>query len=197
MAGKKQKRTSNNPAGRPQSDELTLRIHSALFGMLIENGYKTISMEAVANRAAVSRPALYRRYANIARLTLGALQEAGSASVIMNRTSDLRSDLETYLAGLVAALAFDSPVGKAFRGVFSEALANPQFGGEFVNLIEKRRRPVAIRLKAGDSFRTDEQIENALDHLFGPILYRLLMRGMPVSDAHIRVTVDAMLCVSP
>ena len=186
---KKNARPSNNPAGRPRSDEATQKLHEAVWDILREQGYEALSVEAVADRARVSRPAIYRRYGGRLALVLRALGEAGDSEVAMRQTASFRKDLERYLLDLAKALHEGSPVGRAFRGALSEALVNREARREFEALIRIQRRPVQQRLRADHP-----GLEHALaDLLFGPVLYRLLIRGLPVSRAFVRRVVEAAL----
>lgn len=187
-------RASNNPAGRPLSQTLSDSLESAVIALLAEHGYKGISMDAVARRAGVSRPALYRRFATVAELTLASLENAGTrALVAVRETDDLARDLEEYLAKLGRTLGVHSLIGQAFRGVLSEAVVSEEFAARFGRFIEQRRQPVAVRLRAADPQLAGPKLEDALDLLFGPVLYRLMVRQIPVSRRSVRVAVQSAL----
>lgn len=187
------KRRSNNPIGRPQSEEVTEHIHAAVFLLLKNNLYRDLSLEAIAAKAGVSRPALYRRYASVGQVILGALQAAGSSIVQMPRTTEVQKDLYLYLRSLVSSIAEDSVIGRALRGVLAAALTDSMLDRDFALFIEKRREPVRRRLLEWNNELTLAQLDAALDSMFGPILYRLLIRRVPVQNKHVTEIVDRAL----
>ena len=183
-------KTSNNPAGRPRSAEVTERIHAAVFALMKDVPYGELSLDAIAARAEVSRPALYRRYRSVAEVVLGALQAVGGTILPMPNTSDVRRDLCLYFRSLVASIAQDSIIGCALRGVLAGALTDPRFGTHFARFIEKRREPVRQRLLKWDRALTPVELEGALDSMFGPILYRLLIRRVRTERSHVNKIVN-------
>jgi AcrR family transcriptional regulator len=61
------------PRGRPRDEEADARILEAALALLGEVGFAGLSMEAVARRAEVSKPTLYRRWRSKADLATAAL----------------------------------------------------------------------------------------------------------------------------
>lgn len=59
--------------GRPRSREIDESLITATLGILDEQGYPGISLEAVARRAGTSRPAIYRRWSGRPPLVLAAI----------------------------------------------------------------------------------------------------------------------------
>jgi AcrR family transcriptional regulator len=187
------RRTSNNPTGRPRSNEVTRRIHAAVFALIKRGSYQDLSIDAIAAAAGVSRPALYRRYSGVGQITLSALQAEGSAILPMARTSDVRKDLRSYFRSLAAVLAEDSVIGRALRGVLAAALTDASLGPDFAQFIEMRREPVRQRLLAWNGALGEAQLDAALDSMFGPILYRLLIRRAQASNDRVNDIVDRAL----
>jgi AcrR family transcriptional regulator len=132
--------------GRPRSDEVTGRIHGAVFALLEVSAYRDLSMEAVAKCAGVSRPSLYRRYASLGEAALGALLSVRSTTVPMQHTKDERADLHSYFRFVAAAISKRSTIGRALRGVLAAALTEETFKSDFARFIEARRGPVRQRL---------------------------------------------------
>lgn len=172
----RQKRASNNPTGRPRSTDVTDRIHAAVLDLLKEGPYQSLSLDGIAARAGVSRPAFYRRYANVGQATLGSLLAIGGTILPMPKTKDVEADLVKYFHSLTAAIDAESPVGRALRGVLAGALTDPGLGLHFAAFIDKRREPVRQRLLAWNGALSPAGLERALDAMFGPTLYRLLIR---------------------
>jgi AcrR family transcriptional regulator len=186
-------RLSNNPAGRPRSGDVTDRIHAAVLSLMKNGSYGDLSIEAIAAKAGVSRPALYRRYATVGQITLGALQAAGSTILPMRQTTNVRRDLCLYFNSLVTSIAAETVTGRALRGVLASALTDPAFGPHFARFIEKRREPVRQRLAQWNESLEAAQMEEALDAMFGPILYRLLIRRVTADGRQISRIVNHVL----
>ena len=147
-------------------------------------------MERIAEKAEVSRPALYRRYNDPGSVVLGALLAFGNNSLPMRYSDSLKDDLQAYYEAVVASLKRESAVGKALRGVLARALINDAFAEDFQNFIGSRREPVRLRIASARPKWTDRQIEAAVDALFGPMLYRILVRGVGVNELLIAALID-------
>lgn len=186
-------KVSNNPLGRPRSGHVTERIHGAVFELLKHEAYNEVTLEAIAEKAGVSRSALYRRYANVGQATLGSLLAAGAAALRMPHTPDLRKDLWLYLNSVASSIAEGTVIGEALRGVLAAALTDPGFAPHFARFIEMRREPVRQRLLEWDGALTPAQLDTSLDLMFGPILYRLLIRRVPARKNQVNDIVDRAL----
>jgi AcrR family transcriptional regulator len=106
------------PADRParatrrRGQELEDAVLDAAWDVLVEQGYHAFTYEAVASRAATSRPVLYRRWPRREDLLLATLRRGWwSTPVVVPDTGDLREDAIGYLrnantarAGVMASL---------------------------------------------------------------------------------------------
>lgn len=180
------KSTSNNPAGRPKSGVVTDRIHAAVFALLKRGGYSELSIDAISAQARVSRPAVYRRYTSVGQIVLAALEAKGPGMLPMPYTRDLKDDLCKYFQALAAAIKEHSTVGKALRGTLAAALVDRSFQRVFKRFIATRRQPVLDRLRVWDNLSSDTVLESIADTLFGPLLYRLLIRHVSIETKHIQ-----------
>lgn len=143
-------------------------------------------MDSVAKHAGVSRAALYRRYASPAELALDALESAGIEAVRMTISPNLHDDVERYLRSVTAALSRRTVTGEVFRGLLSVALVDHKFDVDFAKFIARRREPLARRLRAARPDISDAHLASVLDLLFGPLLYKLMIRGEGVAHEDIR-----------
>ena len=159
---------------RPQDPKITAAVLEATMELLAERGYATLSMAAIAERAGVGKPAIYRRFAGKADVALAAIA--------------------TALPEMRAPAATGDPA-RRFRRLIDEAL--PADGEGYVALIggliaERRRHPELIRgfrerillprraigraaieeAQRRGELRADLDPEHALDLLAGPFLAR-------------------------
>jgi AcrR family transcriptional regulator len=187
------RKQSNNPRGRPQSDLLTDSIHTAVFAILQRGSYQSLSIDAIAAQARVSRPSLYRRYGSVGQITLAALEAKGRVILHKPCSADVRKDLCSYFLALVVAVDEGSAVGRALRGTMAAALVDIELRPHFRRFIGARRQPVLNRLSAWNSCYGATELEAIADALFGPLWYRLIIRYVPVSGRDIRRIVEKAL----
>ena len=181
--------------GRPRSEETRLKIMQATADLLRESGMPALTIEAVAARAGVGKPTIYRYWANANELAMAALMETapakpargsgddalGRARLVLYRISETFSHATgRYVASMLAASHEDSEVSKAFRSHF----------------IRARRDEAGRELEAAQAageVRADADLTLALDMLFGAVFYRLLMHQSPMDTAYMDRIFDQML----
>ena len=111
----------------------------------------------------------------------------------MTYSSDLADDLQHYFTSLVRGLDRNGEVGKALRILLAKAQTDEGLAASFRDFLTQRREPVRLRVHAAFGRHSPERIEQALDHLFGPILYRLLIRNVAVDEDAVRVCIASGL----
>src|ERR1700743_1650675 len=100
------------PRGRPRSARAHEAILKAAAGLLLENGLAAVSMDAVAERAGVSKATIYRWWPTKETLALDALYTEWAAVRPAPRdTGTLRGDLLSLLRPW-ARLAGSRPYGR-------------------------------------------------------------------------------------
>jgi AcrR family transcriptional regulator len=115
--------TDHRSAPRRRGDALVAAIHGAVLAELDANGYSALSMEAVAERARVSKASLYRRWARKMDLVIDAVSATFPEPADLEDTGSLRGDLLAHLRGVARLLS--GPTGAALRGLFSDAIGEP------------------------------------------------------------------------
>jgi len=83
--------------GRPLDDEATNRILAETILMLREGGYGHLSVQAVAQRAGVTRPTIHRRWATKEDLAVASIAWAQEGVGDVVPTGDLEGDLVALL----------------------------------------------------------------------------------------------------
>lgn len=175
------------------SEKLTQQLHKALISELESKHFHELTLDGIAKAAGVARPTLYRRYSSIQQLAFAALETQSKVRLVMPYTASLADDLATYLSGVATVLHSDAPLSRALRGVLAGALVEATQRESFSRLIKKRREPVLARLNAERPKWKRSEIEHTADLLFGPILYRVLIRQESVSSRLTRVFVTEAL----
>ncbi len=147
--------------------------------LVAEVGYAATTMEAIAARAAVGKPTLYRWWPNRAALVHEAVLDHAEATPVPD-TGSLAGDLRGFVEGAVAF--FDRPlVREAWLGAVTElrddrdalAAADAAF---LRPAAEELRRRLAAAVDRGEC-RADAEPTVVLDVLLGACMAALLVPG--------------------
>jgi AcrR family transcriptional regulator len=183
--------------GRPRSEKARLAILEAAAELLLERGLPAVSMDAVAERAGVSKATIYRWWRTKETLALDTLyNEWAAVQPPARSTGSLRRDLLALLRPWVR-LAGSRPYGRVISALLTEAQMDPEFGAVYRSrFIEPRREQAgAIFRRAIERGEIPEntKIEVALDLLYGALYHRLLHGHAPLNDRFVRDVVDTAL----
>jgi AcrR family transcriptional regulator len=168
--------------GRPRSEAARLAILEAARKLLHEGGPGAVTVEAIAERAGVGKPTIYRWWPDRHAVAMAALMETDVASVASKKrsaVSTLREQLRAiarkfatstgrHVTSMIASTQSESELSKAFRSHF--VLARRAEGKALLE------RAIAAR-----EVRSDLDVEVVLDLLYGPLFFRLLI-GHAVLD---------------
>jgi AcrR family transcriptional regulator len=198
-------RPSRTPAGAAvlQAD-VTEAIRQAFFTELAQCGYGRLSIEAVARRAAVGKPAIYRRWRSKQDMAVALISEVAWAHLDMPDTGSLEGDVIAFLRAEYAVLT--DPLAKAIiPDLLSEANRNPALEAALLLAVRdpRRTRAAAIIRRAIDRGEVADTLnpDLALDVLAGPLCWRLAVVHQPLGDAEelvelAHMVMGAFTCVS-
>lgn len=183
--------------GRPRSERAREAILSAAAELLLARGLEAVSMDAVAERAGVSKATIYRWWPTKETLALDALyREWDAARPRTRETGSLRGDLLSLLRPWVR-LVGKRPYGRVIAALITEAQSDPTFAEQYrERFIEPRRdqaRPILRRAIERGELPATTDVELALDLLYGPLYHRLLHGHAPLTDRFVRDLVDTAL----
>jgi AcrR family transcriptional regulator len=183
--------------GRPRSATAKRAILRAAFDLLVEHGLAATSMDAVAQRAGVSKATIYRWWPTKGLLALDALYDGWETSPRGPReTGSLRGDLLALVRPWVR-LASAPGSRRLLAALIAEAQRHPGFAAAYrERFVEPRRahgREVFARAVARDEIPAATDVEVALDLLYGPLYHRLLHGHAPLNDRFVRDVVQATL----
>ncbi len=181
--------------GRPRDPRIDGHVLDAVVDVLRDDGWAGLSVEAVARRACVSKPAIYRRWSSLGHLIVDAVARRLLPDAVPD-TGDLRADLVAGLGQIVETLA-DPPFREAVRGVLSGFAADPDLRARWFDaVLLPRRANTGAALQAAidrGELRADLDLEQVLDALAGPLYYRGLFAHGPLDRAFVEATVDGVL----
>ncbi|MGV0801409.1 TetR/AcrR family transcriptional regulator, partial [Mycolicibacterium elephantis] len=109
--------------GRPRDPRIDGAVLAATVDLLAETGYAGLSVDAIARRAATSKPAIYRRWPSKAHLVHEAVFPLGEATDLPD-TGSVAADVREIMRRTVAVLT--TPAARAaLPGLVGEMAADP------------------------------------------------------------------------
>lgn len=169
--------------GRPRSEEADRAIIQAALDILASDGYRGLTMEAVAARAGVAKTTVYRRF----RSQLDLISELANEVVSPVRrpsTGSLRGDLAALLRDVIAVLQ-QPLVRRALPRLLAEAREHEELAMTLRRFWNRRRRLTLDLLEqalAEGRIAPDRDLEVAADALYGVVYYRYLVTGASLGD---------------
>lgn len=160
---------------RPQDPQITEAILAATVELLAERSFAELSMAAIAERAGVGKPAIYRRFTGKQDVVMAAV--AGALPAMTPPRAD-EEPRRRFRAMIDAALPADGDAYVALiGGLMAEHRRHPELIQAFRDTILLPRRAVgraAIEAaQARGELRADVDPEHAVDILGGPFLARV------------------------
>ena len=182
---------SDGPGRRRSEQSHRAILESALF-ILVEQGYRALTIEGVAKRAGVSKQTIYRWWSSKAAIVLEALTIDAQERLPVPNTGTVRGDLKVLLSGAFRELA--QRTGPIVRGLMAEAQLDPEFAQAFREDFIARRRQVLLEvLRRGqerDEISVIVDLELIVDLLYGPMWYRLLNQHAPLDGDFARHLIE-------
>jgi AcrR family transcriptional regulator len=182
--------------GRPRSESATshARIMDAVHALLQETSVRDLTMEAVAKRAGVGKPTLYKWWPTKAALVMAMFHERLVGRLESVSTATAEEVLRAKVRYLVQE--FNGLFGKVTGELIAEGQSDPAVLHEMHERHIAQRRAATIAdvergVREGE-FVPGTNPELLVDALFGPIYYRLLLR-FPLTPHYGDALVDFVL----
>jgi AcrR family transcriptional regulator len=181
--------------GRPRDPATRRRILAAAAKLLDEGGLGAVTMEAIAARAGVGRPTIYREWPNAHAVAMSAFLERDrttppsrnsrrALAALRSRLRELAETLTTRAgrstAMMIAAAQSDSELAKVIRT-------------HFVMKSREEGRALLARAAAEGDIRRNIDIEAALDLIYAPFYFRLLIGHAPLTSRDTDAILDLAL----
>src|SRR6478735_4501438 len=168
--------TSQAPSpsrGRPRDPRTRAAILTAARALLERGGLTAVTIEAIAAKAGVSRPTIYRYWPNAPAVAMAAFLDASGEPAAAKAS---RSSLAALRAQLHAvADAFAAPAGRSVAAMVAAAQSETELAKAFRNEFIARNR------------------DATLDLVFGPLFYRLLMGHAPITRRFVDQLLDTVI----
>lgn len=168
---------SKAKVGRPRSQKSQEAIINATDELLTESGGSRLTIEAIARRASVGKPTIYRWWPSLADIVLDVLLRQADAQIAVPSLETLQESLRQFLRQSMRALA--DGAGVHLRFLMAHAQQDEGFRERFRENFTARRREVLksifSRAVERGQLGAEHDLEMLTDIVFGTMWYRLLI----------------------
>jgi AcrR family transcriptional regulator len=186
--------------GRPRDPQIDLAVLQATRELLVEDGYQATTIVAIARRAGVGAPAIYRRWARREALIEDAAFGQVEPAAIPKATGDLRVDLCAWVKTFLDYLA--DPVARA--AIPGLLLAYQYDEGLYERLVTRSAHDVRALLTASlrdylpemSPRRLTARANAIFDFLVATTSIRAMTLGSAGHDAFCDQTADALTALA-
>lgn len=157
--------------GRPRDPAVREAIAVACRELIAELGYASLTIEAVAERAGVGRPTIYRRWPSKAHMVWDVLFTTPADATVIGDTEDLHADVELWIRTTIEFFA-QPAISRAFPGLLDEASVEDEWHSR---LRDPVRKAVTARLRRAvkeNGLRADADLGGIFDLVTGFAIYR-------------------------
>ncbi|MGW0908550.1 TetR/AcrR family transcriptional regulator [Streptomyces sp. NPDC002853] len=177
--------------GRPREERVTRAVLDAVVDLVAQSGMGALTMDAVAARAGVSKPAIYRRWPTKQDLVIAAA-ESRIGPLTVPDMGDFRAELhavlaarmEAYrqpgvdrlLAGVIGATAEEGAVREAFRAYSARVMSET--------------RHILERGVARGDVRADADLAAAVTLVASSLVFRLVAEQQMPDDELVESVAD-------
>lgn len=170
--------------GRPRSEESRSAILDATWKLVKTTTLRDLSIEAIARESGVGKTTIYRWWTSKVAVVIDAFLEN---SLLVTPYSERLSATETItqqMASLVQALSGE--YGRILAQIIAEGQADPETLDSCRNrFLNRRQAEVKAIIQQGienGEFASNLDPELAIDILYGPVYFRLLVGHLPLDQ---------------
>ncbi|MFI7504048.1 TetR/AcrR family transcriptional regulator [Streptomyces sp. NPDC049687] len=171
--------------GRRPADEVRADALDAAGALLLDRGMGAFTIEAVADRAGISKTTIYKWWPSKGALALDGYFHAVESALAFPDSGDLEADLTAQLHAFVQLLT-RTPAGRVIAELIGQAQTDPDLAAALAQRYSAPRRELAVRrmLRAREQgqLRADVDPEIVVDQLWGACYHRLLLPDLPVTE---------------
>ncbi|MEL6461803.1 MAG: TetR/AcrR family transcriptional regulator [Cyanobacteria bacterium J06621_15] len=191
---KKAKTPTKQGRGRPRCEEAHKKILKAAYEMLDEVGFMDLTIEGVAARAEVGKPTIYRRWKTKAQLAMDAFLSGVNPEIAFPDTGSVEEDFREQMNKIVKLM--NSSRGEILATVIGSGQVDDNLMVAFrENWLLPRREDAKRIFQRGverEELRDDIDAELAIDTLYSPLFYRLLLKHLPLSETFVDEIIDVV-----
>ncbi|QIP83234.1 TetR/AcrR family transcriptional regulator [Streptomyces sp. Tu 2975] len=177
--------------GRPREERVTGAVLDAVVALVAESGMSALTMDAVAARAGVSKPAMYRRWSTKQDLVIAAA-ESRIGPLTVPDMGDFRAELRAVLTARMEA--YRQPgVDRLLAGVIgaaAEAGAEPGAYRAYTTRVMSETRHLLERGVARGDVRADVDVDATATLVAASLVFRLVGEQQMPDEALVESVVD-------
>ena len=188
--------------GRPRDAGVDQRVLDVAWDLLLTGGYAGLNVDEVAERAAVAKTTLYRRWQTKDHLAIAVVTRMIPFALVLD-TGDLCRDLIEFAVSMATSLhryrtaGGSDGVSPGLAGELVAAAARHPDIGELIRTLHARRHATALarlqRARERGEIRPDIDDAILIDQISGPIYYRALITGAATDRSYAERLVRAVL----
>ena len=179
--------SGKRPPGRPRSEQARQAILSSTLKILGKRGFSALTIEDVADHAAVGKATVYRWWPNKGALIADAFAGSTTRNLRFPDTGSVYSDMSRQMRQLVKV--FRSPKGRIVSAILAAGQSDKDVIAAFRDrFLWPRRREAYRTLRRAISrgeLRKDTDLDLVLDSLYGPIYMRFLIQHDRLTPAFV------------
>jgi AcrR family transcriptional regulator len=184
-----------SPSAERRNPRAQRAILRAAYELAMELGPAKVTVEAIAARAGVGKQTIYRWWPSKGAVFLDALKEEVGAVSEMPDTGDVVADLKAQMTAVVEL--FSSDFARFYQALIAEAQGDSEVArGLAEQLATRAEGPRRRRLEAAreqGQIRADIDLATAVETLYAPLYYRLLLGTAALSAEHVTHILDVVL----
>jgi AcrR family transcriptional regulator len=172
--------------GRPRSERARAAVLAAATDLLVNGQIDAVTMEAIAARSGVSKSTIYKWWPSPAHVILESFFNRARHTMTVDENASLQEVLTAQVLSLIR-LFRDSDAGPLMADLMAASQADPDIRAALEEeWLRPRRQVTAGLLRTGiarGELAPGSDIEAAVDQLYAPVYYRLLLGHEPLHDA--------------
>ncbi|WP_175282541.1 TetR/AcrR family transcriptional regulator [Bacillus toyonensis] len=172
--------------GRPRNIETQKAILSASYELLLESGFKAVTVDKIADRAKVSKATIYKWWPNKAAVVMDGFLSAAARLPVPDTGSAL-TDILTHATSLGSFLI--SREGTIITELVGEGQFDSKLAEEYrARYFQPRRLQAKQLLEKGikrGELKENLDVDLSIDLIYGPIFYRLLVTGEKLDESYV------------
>lgn len=181
--------------GRPRNEQAHAAVIEATAKLLRDGGLPAVTIEAVSAASGISKPTIYRYWPNRTALAIDAFGEQMTRDVPIADTGDTRRDLIEQVRNV--ADYYTSPAGAILAQLLgagtTDSHAAERIRNQFFSGRRAQTRTIWERAQARGHVRPGIDADTAIDILFAPIIFRLLVGHAPIDSDSMAALADYAL----
>lgn len=163
--------------GRPRSEEARTALLQATTKLMNEMPIRSISISQIAREAGVGKPTIYRWWDSKCSIVMDAFLHDAGPQIALPPSDTAKEALQLYIRNLIHLL--NGKAGKTIAEIVGEGQSDPHIIEEFhARFFTQLLAPARSTIESGQSsgeFDATLNIDQALDLVFGPIYFRLIV----------------------